>query len=203
MVCITTPELQGIHDCRKMTHWNRRSSSSNFTRAATIALWALLTTCSVLQIKGKEQMECEQAAARGGGTHEEVGAPSRVFLHLSEFLALLVMGRARGSFRALYGMLAPLVWSTLPLLSSTGPVTAVVWPCRNRLKTLCSSVQCRTIAGLPLLTSCSGVQSLDNLPMEAAAASGSERKGKQSVSLSSFKLQMCVCVCVCVPVCVH
>ena len=133
MVRTITPELQGIHDCRKMTHWNRRRSSSNFTRAATIALWALLTTCSVLQTQGKEQIECKQAAARGGWNYEGVSAPTQVLLDLSEFLALLVIGRARGSFRALFGMLALSVWFALPLLSSTGPVTAIVMPCANRL----------------------------------------------------------------------
>ena len=47
-----------------------------------------------------------------------------------------------------------------------------------------------TIAGLPLLTSCSVVQSHKDTSMEAAeATAGSEGAGKQSVSWSSGELQ--------------
>ena len=46
-----------------------------------------------------------------------------------------------------------------------------------------------TIAGLPLPTSCSVVQSLEDTSMEAAEATGSEGAGKQSVSWSSGELQ--------------
>ena len=137
MVCITPFELHGILNSRCVA----QKKSSRPSRAICAVCY------KSLPVVADDLLCCADAGQRGhgscsgGGTRglvrgerecQSAGCqdPENTCL---VFLAQLAGGRARGRFRALYGMLIPPAWTELPLLSCAVSETAVMSPRKNSL----------------------------------------------------------------------